>query len=82
MRRGDSNPVRVEIPERVKGEFTDMPDYYTPVRANFTRMMREFVNAIREDRPAVPNFHDGVRVQRVMDAVIESGQSKAWTAVK
>jgi predicted dehydrogenase len=81
MRRGDSNPVRVDIPERLKGEFTDMPDYYTPVRANFTRMMGEMVNAIREDRPAAPNFHDGVRVQRVMDAVIRSVETQAWADV-
>jgi predicted dehydrogenase len=81
MRRNDMLPVRVEIPARLKGEFTDMPDYYTPVRTNFTRMTAEFVNAIREDRPAAPNFHDGVRVQRVMDAVIKSVEAKAWVEV-
>lgn len=81
MRRNDTTPLRVEIPARLKGEFTDMPDYYTPVRTNFSRMAAEFVNAIQEDRPAAPNFHDGVRVQRVMDAVIQSVKTRAWVEV-
>ena len=82
MRRNDMVPVRVEIPARLKGEFTDMPDYYSPVRSNFTRMTGEFVNAIRENRPAAPNFHDGVRVQQVMDAVMQSVETKAWVEVQ
>jgi predicted dehydrogenase len=32
----------------------------------------EFVQAIRERRPCVPSFHDGVRVQEVIDAVVRS----------
>lgn len=81
MRRNDLVPVRVDLPERLRGEFIDLPDYYTPVRGNFTRMTGEFVNAIRNDRPASPNFHDGVRVQQVMDAVIQSVASKGWVDV-
>ncbi len=82
MRRNDQVPTRVEIPARLKGEFTDMPDYYTPVRTNFVRMTAEFVDAIRQDRPAAPNFQDGLRVQRVMDAVLEAVETKSWTRVK
>jgi predicted dehydrogenase len=36
----------------------------------------EFVEAIREERPAVPSFHDGVRVQAVMQAIHESAAGK------
>lgn len=32
----------------------------------------EFIAAIREQRPCVPSFHDGVRVQEVMDAIVRS----------
>jgi len=32
----------------------------------------EFVEAIRDGRPAVPSFHEGVRVQAVMQAIHES----------
>lgn len=32
----------------------------------------EFLTAIRDGRPCVPSFHDGVRVQEVMDAIVRS----------
>jgi predicted dehydrogenase len=32
----------------------------------------EFVSAIQEGRPCVPSFHEGVRVQAVMEAIIQS----------
>jgi predicted dehydrogenase len=34
----------------------------------------EFVSAIREGRPCTPSFHDGVRVQEVMEAVARSAR--------
>jgi predicted dehydrogenase len=41
----------------------------------------EFIEAIREERPAVPSFHDGVRVQAVMQAIHESADSHQPVAV-
>jgi len=41
----------------------------------------EFVDAIRNERPCVPSFHDGVRAQRVMDAAIRSAESSQWVEV-
>jgi predicted dehydrogenase len=38
----------------------------------------EFVEAIRQQRPASPNFHDGARSQAVMDAAIQSAASRQW----
>ena len=38
----------------------------------------EFVDAIRNQRPCVPSFHDGVRAQAVMDAAIRSAETKEW----
>lgn len=38
----------------------------------------EFIDAIRQQRPCAVTFHDGARVQQVMDAVIESTQSGRW----
>jgi predicted dehydrogenase len=34
----------------------------------------EFIAAIREQRPCEPSFRDGVRVQAVMDAIVESAE--------
>lgn len=38
----------------------------------------EFVNAIREQRPCAVTFHDGARVQAVMDASVRSAESGQW----
>jgi predicted dehydrogenase len=38
----------------------------------------EFVDAIRNERPCIPDFQDGARAQAVMDAALESAESKQW----
>jgi predicted dehydrogenase len=38
----------------------------------------EFVDAIRNQRPCVPSFHDGARAQGVMDAVVKSAETRQW----
>jgi predicted dehydrogenase len=81
MRRNDHVSSRVPIPQRLVGEFLDMPDYYTPFRTCFTRMAGELVDAIREDRPAMPNFHDGLLVQQVIAAVLKSAEEERWVFV-
>ncbi len=38
----------------------------------------EFVEAIRQQRPASPSFHDGSRAQAVMDAAVRSAETRGW----
>lgn len=38
----------------------------------------EFVDAIRNQRPCRPSFHDGARVQAVMDAAVRSAETRQW----
>lgn len=38
----------------------------------------EFVDAIRNQRACTPGFHDGARVQTVMDAALRSAQTRQW----
>ena len=38
----------------------------------------EFVDAIRNQRPCVPDFNDGAKAQAVMDAALQSAESKQW----
>lgn len=38
----------------------------------------EFIEAIRQQRPCSPDFHDGARAQQVMDAAVRSAEIKAW----
>lgn len=41
----------------------------------------EFVSAIVEQREAVPSFYDGLRAQRVADAVLESYRAQRWVEI-
>ncbi len=38
----------------------------------------EFVDAIRNQRPCNPSFHDGARAQAVMDAAGQSAETRQW----
>ena len=38
----------------------------------------EFIDAIRNQRPCVPSFHDGARVQAVADAATRSAETRQW----
>lgn len=38
----------------------------------------EFVDAIRQQRSCIPNFHDGARAQAVMDAAVKSAETRQW----
>jgi predicted dehydrogenase len=42
---------------------------------------RYFIDCILEDRPCSPDFEDGLRVQEVIDAAIESHQTGRWVTV-
>jgi predicted dehydrogenase len=41
----------------------------------------EFVDAIRNQRPCRPSFHDGARAQAVMDAAVKSTEERRWIDV-
>lgn len=38
----------------------------------------EFIDAIRNQRPCMPDFHAGARTQAVMDAAVRSAEARAW----
>jgi len=42
----------------------------------------EFVDAIRNQRPCIPSFHDGARAQAVMDAALESAETRQWMELR
>ncbi len=41
----------------------------------------EFVDAIRNQRPCVPDFRDAVAAQVIMDAALKSAATRAWVAI-
>jgi len=42
---------------------------------------RLFIDKILQDRPISPNFYDGLKVQEVIDAALESHQNGCWVSV-
>ena len=38
----------------------------------------EFVDAIRNQRPCLPSFHDGARAQAVIEAAVKSAETRQW----
>ena len=42
----------------------------------------EFVDAIRNQRPCRPSFHDGARAQAVMDAASRSAETRQWVELE
>lgn len=47
----------------------------------FTHEVVEFMNAIEENRQPVPNFHDGVACQAVLEAVERSVEERRWVTL-
>jgi predicted dehydrogenase len=42
----------------------------------------EFIDAVRNNRSCVPSFHDGVRMQAVIDAALRSAETRQWIDVQ
>jgi predicted dehydrogenase len=61
----------VEVPAAI-AEDARLATPDAPFRGCFHGMAAELVGAIREDRPATPDLHDGVAVQAVLDAAAVS----------
>ncbi len=73
----------VPVPQRLlkpQGSTRSLED---PDRAIVFRydMVWEFHSAIREQRPAVPSFYDGLTAQIVADAVLQSSDGAGWVNV-
>jgi len=47
----------------------------------FAVQMYEMVKAIKEDGKANPNFHDGLRINKILDAVQKAAETHAWVSV-
>ncbi len=49
---------------------------------SFVHAVYELITAIADGRIPEPNFHDGVRAQAVLDAVIRAVQTRGWVVVE
>ena len=84
--RGDEPQIKqIPVPERLAGR---LDGAHSPFEQLVHRAMtqsigpRAFVDAIVEDRPAVPSFADGVKAQVVIEAALRSAETGCAVAVE
>ena len=78
--RQDEGPFRVlPVPDRIWGDVDR--NYPFGVLTRQPVGDRLFIDAILEDRPLSPSFHDGLKVQEVIEAAVESHTSGRWVSV-
>lgn len=72
------------VPDYLWGDVNRADSFSAQVLGLFTRQpvgCRLFIDAIIEDRPVSPNFYDGLKVQEVIDAALESHRSGGWVSL-
>jgi predicted dehydrogenase len=74
-RAGDFSLSELPVPERLSGGVIPGGHFLVQPTA---LLLRTFVNAIREHRPASPSFADGVKTQELIDGAIRSSQQGRW----
>lgn len=57
------------------------PGHIIGYEHTFVHTIADFVNAVVNGKSVQPTFEDGVRNQRVLEAVEESAKSKAWVKI-
>jgi len=71
-RRGGALQAMAVPPELLSLSGGPLDPDVDPLQAFRWDQNAEFIAAIQEQRDCVPSFHDGVRVQDVMDAIVRS----------
>ena len=68
-----------------QNHFVDMPipDQFKTIGHDLRQnTVRNFIDAIIDDKTMTPNFDDGLRNQRVIDAVVASARAGTWLDVR
>jgi predicted dehydrogenase len=75
-RAGDAAWSDLPVPRSLVGD--EPADPSAPFRGCFVRMAGEITAAVRDGRPAAPDFRDGARVQAVLEAALVSAAEERW----
>lgn len=57
------------------------PGHIIGYEHTFTHTVFDLLEAIAEDRLPRPDFEDGLRIQRLLDAIAESAQTQQWVSL-
>jgi predicted dehydrogenase len=83
IRQNEESYRTFTIPDHLPGgaqhstPFNELLEVFTTQSAG-TRL---FIDAILEDKPVSPNFRDGLKVQNLIDAALESHRAARWISV-
>jgi predicted dehydrogenase len=82
-RVGEGLPKELPIPDHIWGSVRrdTVHNTYRDVFRKENLMVRQFVTAIAENQPVEPDFHDGARIQQIVDAGIKSNREGCWVDV-
>jgi predicted dehydrogenase len=83
-RKGEGAVRELPIPDHIWGgaRRDTVHNTYRDVFRTQHWMARAFITAIADDRPLSPSFHEGARVQRLIEAALLSDRSQAQVLVE
>ncbi len=75
-KRGETEMSHIDV---ITPEDDSLPAETHPTMHATYRLLRRWVDAIREGEPAPsPSFHDGAKAQEIVDGIRRSGQQDRW----
>jgi predicted dehydrogenase len=82
-RVGEGKWRELPVPERIWGQARrdTVHNTYKDIFRVEDFMARGFVTAVANNTPATPNFHDGARIQRLIEAALRSDREKRYVAL-
>lgn len=80
--KGEKSPDTViPIPRRLKLDMRPLDERVTPSALFFARFARQLVKAIQTGQAPSPNFFDGLKAQKVLQALVTSWEKKQWADI-
>lgn len=82
-RPGEGPSKNLPIPDHIWGEVRrdTVHNTYRDVFRTQDFMTRGFITGIVESKPVSPDFHDGARIQRIVEAAMKSHTDRCWVDV-
>tara|TARA_Y100000031_G_C8081989_1_gene320095 strand:- start:154 stop:783 length:630 start_codon:yes stop_codon:yes gene_type:complete len=84
IQQGEKQFAVLPIPESILGDVDQTQPFLTQIGEAFTTQSvanRLFIDAILEDKPVSPSFYEGLKVQEVIDAAVDSDENRNWISL-
>jgi predicted dehydrogenase len=84
MRLGEERFQELAVPDELCGDVNRNQPPIVQIMEACTQQPigdRQFIDAILDDEPVAPSFYDGLKVQEVIDAAIQSHEQGVWVSL-